>query len=148
MVSSEQWLTGGSVFITMSSGSKAHMGKTAIVYKDLPYVFGAFCAKITISPLYRCYLSIYFRSKYFREYIEKVTLGTSINNIGNDQLTNICLPFPDAMTLAKYEQLVSPMFEKIGCLIFENVELESLRDFLLPMLMNGQVKVGGAQAAV
>lgn len=29
----------------------------------------------------------------------------------------------------------------------ENAEFASLRDFLLPMLMNGQVKVGGAAGA-
>lgn len=137
-----QWLTEGSVFITMSSGSKAHMGKTAIVYKDLPYVFGAFCAKIVIDNSVRGYLSTYFRSEWFRAYIENVTAGTSINNIGNDQLTNILLPFPDNDIQKRFEDYLKPMFFRYGELGTETQQLASLRDFLLPMLMNGQVKVG------
>ena len=137
-----QWLTEGSVFITMSSGSKAHMGKTAIVYKDLPFVFGAFCAKIVIDDSVKGYLSTYFRSEWFRAYIENVTAGTSINNIGNDQLTNILLPFPDSDIQKRFEDYLKPMFVRQGELGTETQQLASLRDFLLPMLMNGQVKVG------
>ena len=142
LADSSQWLTEGSVFITMSSGSKAHMGKTAIVYKDLPYVFGAFCAKIVIDDSVRGYLSTYFRSEWFRAYIENVTAGTSINNIGNDQLTNILLPFPESDIQKRFEDYLKPMFIRQGELGTETQQLASLRDFLLPMLMDGQVKVG------
>ena len=142
--SNDQWLNKGSVFITMSSGSKAHMGKTAIIYKDLPYVFGAFCAKIVIDNSVNCYLSTYFRSNWFRTYIENVTLGTSINNIGNEQLTSIVLPFAPESLQKKFEKILQPLFDNIGELRDENQQLASLRDFLLPMLMNGQVKVGKA----
>lgn len=139
MANEEQWLTKGSVFITMSSGSKAHMGKTAIVYETLPYVYGAFCAKINIKPSHCGFISTYFRSSHFRTYIENVTLGTSINNISNDQLTNIKLAFPEERVLEKFEKIIKPIFEKQGKIIFENQELTKLRDELLPLLMNGQV---------
>lgn len=139
MANKEQWLTKGSVFITMSSGSKAHMGKTAIVYESLPYVYGAFCAKIDIDPAYRCFISTYFRSEFFRTYIENVTLGTNINNISNDQLTNIILAFPEPSILKKYEDIITPIFEKQGKIVFENQELMKIRNYLIPLLMNGQV---------
>lgn len=48
------------------------------------------------------------------------------------------------------EMLMEPFnnfLDRIQQLHFENQELASLRDFLLPMLMNGQVKVGGAAGA-
>ena len=139
MANEDQWLTKGSVFITMSSGSKAHMGKTAIVYETLPYVYGAFCAKINIKPSHCGFISTYFRSSHFRTYIENVTLGTNINNISNDQLTNIKLAFPEEIVLEKFEKIIKPIFEKQGKIIFENQELTKLRDELLPLLMNGQV---------
>lgn len=145
LVNTDQWLTKGSVFITMSSGSKAHMGKTAIIYKDLPYVFGAFCAKIIIDNSVNGYLSTYFRSNWFRVYIENVTLGTSINNIGNEQLTDICLPFPTTKVQKMFEGILQPLFKTIGELREENKQLASLRVFLLPMLMNGQVKCDANQ---
>ncbi len=43
----------------------------------------------------------------------------------------------------KYVQIVSPWLKKMADYYYENWQLASLRDFLLPMLMNGQVKVKG-----
>ncbi|MBX2975813.1 MAG: restriction endonuclease subunit S [Ignavibacteriaceae bacterium] len=40
-----------------------------------------------------------------------------------------------------YESLSKPMYDMIKQNIFENMKLTQLRDWLLPMLMNGQVKV-------
>ena len=141
IVSNDQWLTRNSIFITMSSGSKAHMGKTAVVFDDLPYVYGAFCAKIEINEEMRCFLSSYFRSKWFKNYIDNETAGTSINNIGNEQLTGIRLPIPPMSIVSEFENRINPMFKIQGEIVKENQKLASLRNFLLPMLMNGQVKV-------
>ena len=138
-ISPEQFLKDHSVFITMSSGSKAHMGKTAILYKSLPYAFGAFCARISINPKYRSFLSMYFVSDMFRKYIESVTSGTSINNISSEQLASIIIAFPPEKVLNKFEEILNPIFSKQGDIVMENYQLSSLRDFLLPMLMNGQV---------
>jgi len=41
----------------------------------------------------------------------------------------------------KYEQITEEIFERQNLLEFENEELIKLRDWLLPMLMNGQVTV-------
>lgn len=49
---------------------------------------------------------------------------------------------PDKVTLSKYSGIATPLFEKIRVNHEQNQELASLRDWLLPMLMNGQVKVG------
>ena len=38
-----------------------------------------------------------------------------------------------------FEKTISPLDKKISILSQENQELSSLRDFLLPMLMNGQI---------
>ncbi|PIT12283.1 restriction endonuclease subunit S [Snodgrassella alvi] len=41
----------------------------------------------------------------------------------------------------KYNEIVIPIYEKWRHNFFENINLSELRDFLLPMLMNGQVTV-------
>ena len=138
---SEQWLTKGSVFITMSSGSKLHMGKTAIVFDDLPYVFGAFCAKIKIESLYQYWLAVYFRHELFRTHIENVTLGTSINNINAYHITSIKMAFPPKEILEQFNAVLSPCFDMQGKIMKENTQLQNMRDWLLPMLMNGQAIV-------
>ena len=48
---------------------------------------------------------------------------------------------PDKEVSSKFETQANVIYEKIKNNIFENQELIQLRDWLLPMLMNGQVKV-------
>ena len=45
---------------------------------------------------------------------------------------------PDEPIAQQYQKVVSPLYDKISKIVFENVELIKLRDWLLPMLMNGQ----------
>ena len=54
----------------------------------------------------------------------------------------IILPPKD---LAKqFTKLVEPIYQQTNTLELQNQELTTLRDWLLPMLMNGQVVVGEA----
>lgn len=48
---------------------------------------------------------------------------------------------PDKETLDKFQSITQPHFNKIKDCRLESEELSNLRDWLLPMLMNGQVKV-------
>ncbi len=48
---------------------------------------------------------------------------------------------PDKEVSSKFETQANVIYEKLKNNIFENQELTQLRDWLLPMLMNGQVKV-------
>lgn len=51
---------------------------------------------------------------------------------------------PNEAIAARYHEVVAPWYEKIKGGIFENQHLMQLRDWLLPMLMNGQVTVHSA----
>lgn len=138
-VSDNQFLEDNSIFVTMSSGSIEHVGKTAIIFYDMPYTYGAFCSKIAIKPKYRGYISLFFTGKYFKKKIRTIVVGTSIKNINNVHLTDNAIVIPDENILQKFEATVRPCFAKQAEIIKENQELTSLRDFLLPLLMNGQV---------
>ena len=48
-------------------------------------------------------------------------------------------------TIEKYQNFINPFYEKIVYNLKENQKLAALRDWLLPMLMNGQVTVGEAK---
>lgn len=139
LVNKNQILSKNSVLMTMSSGSKEHMGKTTIIYDSLDYTFGAFCSKIEIIEDMRCFLSIFFRSALFKTLIDNITSGTNINNISNEHLYNIKMTIPNEKVLQKFEDILNPILDKQGIIQKENQELTSLRDFLLPLLMNGQV---------
>ena len=47
--------------------------------------------------------------------------------------------FPNESVIKKYDKKVQGLFDIIQKNQLENQELASLRDFLLPLLMNGQV---------
>lgn len=49
---------------------------------------------------------------------------------------------PTESVAKEFAKIVTPIYDKYTHLIFENIELTKLRDWLLPMLMNGQVTVG------
>lgn len=51
------------------------------------------------------------------------------------------LPIPDVSTMRAFVEIYGPIIEKQKALYKENRELTKLRDWLLPMLMNGQATV-------
>lgn len=64
---------------------------------------------------------------------------TTMGHITTDHLKQSKICLPDFKVVNLYEQKMLPLFTQITNLKQENQKLTSLRDFLLPMLMNGQV---------
>ena len=48
---------------------------------------------------------------------------------------------PNIEIMERYNHIVNPMFDKILNLEKQNLELKRQRDWLLPLLMNGQVTI-------
>ena len=68
--------------------------------------------------------------------------GTTFGSITKDDLFSLKVVKPEKRILKKYHDVINPAFEKQNKIELENQQLAELRDWLLPMLMNGQVKVG------
>ena len=83
-----------SIFICMSNGSKAHLGKVAYVDKDYDYAFGGFMGMIKPHNIYPKYLFYYFLSKEYRDGLEQIGKGANINNLRFAQLANFIIPDP------------------------------------------------------
>lgn len=92
-----------------------------------------------------CFLYYFFTSSDIARQIKMNTdLGSffrSLNVRGIKELKIILPPKNMYAILNKFEDYVSPLRSKIELLAQENLELTKLRDWLLPMLMNGQVNV-------
>lgn len=56
-------------------------------------------------------------------------------------LKETMIVLPEISVSNKYQRIVSPLYEKRKALLFENLELAKLREWLLPMLINGQATV-------
>ena len=140
-VNVNQMLNKFDILIVMSSGSKEHVGKNGVYYFEKKHAFGAFCSKITPVRKYRYFINTFLQSKWFKSYINNQCLGTNINNLTNTHITNceIICPTPDVVAL--FENKMMPIYNKLASNTQENSHLIQLRDWLLPLLMNGQVTV-------
>ena len=69
------------------------------------------------------------------------TDGTTFGSITKDDLFSIKVISPSENLINQFDNIVGPMFHQQNTSEFQNIELSELRDWLLPMLMNGQVRV-------
>jgi type I restriction enzyme S subunit len=140
-VMDEQIIKKYDVVITMSSGSKEHVGKSAMFFSDSPHSYGAFCNKLTPKRNCQFFLENYLHSDFFIKYIRQSCSGTGINNLTNAHFKKSIFAFPPTAILSNFNQKVNSIYEKRGIVEQEITRLTALRDKLLPLLMNGQVEV-------
>lgn len=81
-------------------------------------------------------------SKPFIDYCSQSSTGTSNSHkrIDPNLIINYAIPFQQQI-IEKFSNISNPIIRKIIKNYYENARLVSLRDWLLPMLMNGQVTV-------
>lgn len=69
------------------------------------------------------------------------TGGSILQNVSQDTLSSLLVPIPPEGLLNKFNEIVLRAFDIIHNNMNENARLHDMRDWLLPMLMNGQVSV-------
>lgn len=82
----------------------------------------------------------YLHSYDMQRYLPNVISGSIQKFVGLGSLRNIPILF-DLGIINLFNKESKSLFEKMNNIVQQNKELASLRDWLLPMLMNGQVKV-------
>ncbi len=73
--------------------------------------------------------------------------GTTFGALTKDTLHNIKVLKATPGIIKQFCETVRPMYQKIMLLNTENQELTSIRDYLLPLLMNGQVTFSDQEGA-
>ena len=141
LISAEQKIKRHDIIITMSSGSKEHIGKCAMFQLDSEHSFGAFLSKITPNKDCPHFIFLFLSSTYFKQKIKSVCNGTGINNLTNQTFDEVKFAYPMPNTLKLFERRIQSIFDTIGNNDAENEVLTKQRDELLPLLMNGQVLV-------
>ena len=69
------------------------------------------------------------------------TGGSILKNVSQDTLSELLVPLPPHDILTRFNQYVSPVYDLIHANLAETFNLQKLRDWLLPMLMNGQATI-------
>lgn len=80
-----------------------------------------------------------FKSDYIQQLIHKYATGSNILH-ASGSITNMRIPYNEKV-FEEYQKIIKPMFDKMVQAKQENQKLAQLRDWLLPMLMNGQARV-------
>ena len=85
---------------------------------------------------------LYFALKnYFENANASAKTGNTFANMNKEDFSGIRIILPNKEIKNNFQEISEPYFAQIKCLQGQNQELTQLRDWLLPMLMNGQVKV-------
>ena len=84
---------------------------------------------------------IYFLAKQLVAHLKATSTGSVFNAFVASDLKNVALPLGTVALRRAFADLSRPMFEKIKMDVMATNALISLRDTLLPLLMNGQVVV-------
>ena len=116
-------------------------GTTRILYNPSSNII--FCGFIICCTPYdntlQNYLTLYLRQ--FEGSSATQTGGSILKNVSQETLKNLLVPIPQQSLLSKFNDSVSRIYNLINGNIKENVQLTTLRDWLLPMLMNGQATI-------
>lgn len=84
---------------------------------------------------------IYYAVKGSLKTITQYSSGSTFKEISASVLKTVKIVLPESDTVEQFTTLVESIFKRQNLLEIENQELTELRDWLLPMLMNGQVTV-------
>lgn len=87
------------------------------------------------------YLNSLFNTEHFHRYISGYATGTNILGLNFEGVLSYKTTIPINDLLSKYKSILAAIERKKSCSIRENQRLTELRDWLLPLLMNGQVRI-------
>ena len=82
---------------------------------------------------------IYYTIQKMIEYLKSLGTGSTFMEISKNVVAQVKIVLPEEPVVNEFEKITSEISGQHRILEEENRELISLRDFLLPLLMNGQV---------
>lgn len=135
-------ISGGSP--TQSTGRLAPISQYVLERFDLPLICSNFCKAISLKDTSYFYQFAFMWSDIYKNNIlfgwEGKTSG--IKNLLFDNFVNGYFEcFPPKEIAEKFFKIIDKNHQEQQLLLKQNHQLTQLRDFLLPMLMNGQVSV-------
>ena len=101
-----------------------------------------FILRVDESKITSSYLFLILDSNPYKKQIDRqITGSTGMQMLNGSNLKSMQLLVPSIQILSQFENIIYPLFEKRVNSEKQNLKLAEIRDWLLPMLMNGQVKV-------
>lgn len=139
-------ISGGSP--TQSTGRLGYITEETLERFDNPLICSNFCKALSLKDTKQLFYFVFLWNAIYENDIlfgwEGKTSGIK-NLLFDSFINNYNAIKPDERLVERFNSFIKPIHSKIQKNLFENQQLTELRDWLLPMLMNGQVTVGEVQ---
>ena len=89
------------------------------------------------------YIYALFRDEHMKNRLENLATGTSQDNLSPIDMLNLEIAYPDKRTFDNFIKFANNNVKKIVEVSSENEKLLELREYILPLLLNGQIKIAG-----
>ncbi len=136
--SSTKLLPAGTTIIS----ARGTVGKLAIVGRDMAMNQSCYGLQGKVGDAYFTYFSTY----RIVETLKQRTHGSVFDTITRETLTGVSVVYPAEVVVLAFEDLISPLMERIKENLIQAQTLATLRDTLLPRLISGQLRLPQAEA--
>jgi type I restriction enzyme S subunit len=113
------------------------------VYAGEKVMLGKSSAYINCLEEHRAFCYQYLKQSHVQKNFWNIATGSTIKNLSLKSLNNLKLSYPNKELIINFNNLVNPIDDKRESIFKENNRLIELREWLLPMLMSGQVTIKG-----
>jgi type I restriction enzyme S subunit len=97
----------------------------------------AICAINPKENYYRTFMKLGLEDLY--KYLVNLSSGSARDNLSQDKIRELKFVIPNNNLIEQFDKIVNSSMKRILINMKQNQQLTALRDWLLPMLMNGQV---------
>ena len=144
-VSSHQILQQGDILICMANGSKALVGKAGIfmLSEGHEYTFGAFmgCFRTNATGANPAYVFYLFLTARYRDYINNLLAGSSINNLRPSSIESLEFPTPPLPEQTAIAEMLTEMDGELTVLEQRREKTRTLKQAMMQELLTGRTRL-------
>lgn len=118
-----------------------NVGRIGIVYENNTLLNQRLLKIEGTADFSKPFLYFYLRTNKMKNIMSYLAHGTSQKNLSSIDLENLKIQKPEKNIVDKYNDISEIAFKIIENKHFENYELDNLRKYIVPLLMNGQIKI-------
>lgn len=126
----------------------ANIGRSTIFGKNFPHkecTINEHVHLVRTKQFIQKYLYFYLSTKKTQQELISLNTASAQPGINQTQLKTLEVLIPDEKVLKKFDEIVTPLIDRIFNNCLQNRYLEELRDTILPKLLKGELKIDDLQ---
>jgi type I restriction enzyme, S subunit len=144
-VSARQLLKASDILICMANGSKALVGKAGLfnVHDGYDYTFGAFmgCFRSNSAASNPRFVFYLFQTGRYRNYINNLLAGSSINNLSPGSIESLEFPVPTMSEQTAIATIISDMDAELAELEARLAKARYIKQGMMQELLTGRIRL-------